>query len=181
MTAKQTTEARVHSTPGIKLQKRDNRIWDCQARFRPFRNMSHKVDIRAAGRPRDMGVSPNQFLVDMLTHGRTADAFRYVLPPINWWPFCSEQLQRQIIYARIFKRNWLIPSPIAIYIYNLRKQWKWHGCTSFLGCFFIAADRRAKSAQQLISTVLPFHAPYIFHGSYLNHISTGEGQIMPNI
>ena len=52
-------------------------------------------------------------------HGRTADALRYVLPPIkNWWPFCSEQLQRQIIYqnARIFKRNWLIPSPPAIYI-----------------------------------------------------------------
>ena len=118
MTAKSTAGARVHSTPGIKLQKRDNRIWDCQARFRPFRNMSHKVDIRAAGRPRDMGVSPNQFLVDMITHGRTADAFRYVLPPINWWPFCSEQLQRQIVHqnARIFKRNWLIP---AIFLFQL--------------------------------------------------------------
>ena len=67
MTVKLTAGARVHSTPGIKLQKRDNRIWDCQARFRPFRNMSHKVDIRAAGRPRDMGVSPNQFLMDTLT------------------------------------------------------------------------------------------------------------------
>ena len=34
-------------------------------------------------------------------------------PPIkNWWPFCSEQLQRLIIYqnAQIFKRNWLIAS-----------------------------------------------------------------------
>ena len=41
-------------------------------------------------------------------HGRTADALRYVLPSIkNWQPFCSEQLQRQIINqnARIFKRN----------------------------------------------------------------------------
>ena len=35
----------------------------------------------------------------------------------NWRPFCSEQLQREIIYqnARIFKRNC---SPPAIYIWN---------------------------------------------------------------
>ena len=55
----------------------------------------------------------------MWNHGRTADALGYVLPPIkNWWPFCSEQLQRQIIYQsdRIFKKNWLIPSPLAISI-----------------------------------------------------------------
>ena len=31
------------------------------------------------------------------------------------------------------------------------------------GLVFILADGRAKSAQQLILTVLPFH-PYIFHG-----------------
>ena len=41
------------------------------------------------------------------THRRTTDALRYVLPPKKWRPFCSEQLQRQIIYqnARILKRN----------------------------------------------------------------------------
>ena len=32
----------------------------------------------------------------------------------------------------------------------------------FFGLFFIPADSQAKSAQQLISTVLPF-TPYIFH------------------
>jgi hypothetical protein len=31
------------------------------------------------------------------------------------------------------------------------------------GLFFILTDGQAKSAQQLISMVLPFH-PYIFHG-----------------
>ena len=60
---------------------------------------------------------PDSAKIDHLYHGRTADALRYVLPPIqNWWPFCSEQLPRQIIHqnARIFKRNWLIPSQPAI-------------------------------------------------------------------
>ena len=35
-----------------------------------------------------------------------------------WWPFCSKQLQRQLIHqnAWIFKREWLIPSPSAISI-----------------------------------------------------------------
>ena len=63
----------------------------------------------------------------------------------------------------------------------LKKKMKMTWLHKFFGLFFIPADGRAKSAQQLISTVLPFHAPYIFHGSYPNHISTGEGQIMPNI
>ena len=39
---------------------------------------------------------------------------RYVLPPIkNWWPFCSEHLQRLIMYQNdwIFKRTWLRPLP----------------------------------------------------------------------
>ena len=32
-------------------------------------------------------------------HGRTCEWLRYVLPSIkNWWPFCSEYLQRQIMY-----------------------------------------------------------------------------------
>ena len=48
----------------------------------------------------------------------------------NWWPFCSEELHRQIIHqnARFFKRNWLIPSPPAISIKNLKKTMKmtWH-------------------------------------------------------
>ena len=43
----------------------------------------------------------------------------------------------------------------------------------FFGPFFIPANGQAKSAQQLISTVLPFHlelvsfnsTPYIFHDS----------------
>ena len=72
-------------------------------------------------------------------HGWTADALPYVLPPIkNWWPFCSEQLQGQTIYqnAQIFRKNWLIPSSPAISIQNLKKKWKWHGCTSFLGSFY---------------------------------------------
>ena len=93
-----------------------------------------------------------------IAHGWTADALCYVLPPIkNWWPFCSEQLQRQIIYqnARICKRNWLIPTPSAISIY-LNKTMKMTWLHKFFGLFFIPANGLAKSAQQLILTVLPF-------------------------
>ena len=54
-------------------------------------------------------------------------ALHYVLPPMKtWWPFCPEQLQSQIMYqnAQIFKRNWLISSPPAISIQNLKKTMK---------------------------------------------------------
>ena len=91
---------------------------------------------------------------------------RYVRPWLprkkNWWPFCSEQLHRLIIHqnAWIFKRNWLIPSPPAISIKNLKKTMKMTWLHKFFGLFFIPANGRAKSAQQLISTVLPFHPLY---------------------
>ena len=93
MTAKPTTGARVHSTPGIKLQKRDNRIWDCQARFRPFRNMSHKVDIRAAGRPRDMGVKGQicKVRMNLWSHRfpKLATQKFEGFPPWNFWSWIS--------------------------------------------------------------------------------------------
>ena len=91
----------------------------------------------------------------------------------NWWPFCSEQLQKQIMYqnARIFKRNWFIPTPPAISISNLKKTMKMTWLHKFFGLFFIPANGWGKSAQQLISTVLPFHPLYFPWLQYLGSLS----------
>ena len=50
-------------------------------------------------------------LLDARTNRRCALLCTATATNKKWWPFCSEQLQRQIIHqnARIFKRNWLIP------------------------------------------------------------------------
>ena len=61
----------------------------------------------------------------------------------KWLPFCSEQLQRQVMYqnAQIFKRNnWY-------HHYCTRHlQWKWHGCTSFWYCFLFQQSQIRQTA-----------------------------------
>ena len=79
-----------------------------------------------------------------LDHGGTVDALHYFNSNEKLVTFCSEKLQRQIIHknARIFKKN------------------DWYHHHKFFGLFFIPADGRAKSAQQLILTLLPFQPLY---------------------
>ena len=49
---------------------------------------------------------------------RTADVLCYVLPQIkNWWPFCSEQLQKQIMH-----KNKLIDTSTTINLYLKFKE-----------------------------------------------------------
>ena len=52
------------------------------------------------------------------------------------------------------------PSPRTISIENSKKTMKTIWLHKFIGLFFIPADGQSKSAQQLISTVLPFHPLY---------------------
>ena len=65
--------------------------------------------------------------LDGWLHGRTWKWLCYVLPPNkNWWPFCCEHLQRQIMYQNdeISKRNWLKPLSSALSISNFKKTVK---------------------------------------------------------
>ena len=64
-------------------------------------------------------------------------------PNKNWWPFCSEHLQRQIMYQndRIFKRYWLTPPPLPIYISNLKKTIKMTWLHMLSGLFFCSSQQ----------------------------------------
>ena len=60
------------------------------------------------------------------TDGLCADALHYVLPPIkNWRPFCSEQLQRQIICTSkclYFQEKWIDTITMALPVMEFQDQ-----------------------------------------------------------
>ena len=113
-----------HSTYPTSKQISMNKLWSCKLFRLRLRNHGkdnlatgtvwpptldhckiYSVHCRIYGETRVLKREDKWPTVAMHGHG---------FPSIkNWWLFCSEQLHRQIIHqnARIFKRNWLIPSP----------------------------------------------------------------------
>ena len=77
--------------------------------------------------------------MENIKHRWIADELRYVLPPIkNWWHFCSEQ-HKDKLYIKMLgfskEIDWYHHHQKFLFEIK-RKQWKWHGCTSFLGSFY---------------------------------------------
>ena len=99
-------------------------------------------------------------IIIAFTHGRTHQWLHYVLPPNkNWWSFCSEQLQRQIMYIS----KWLDIQEKLIEIFTTstfclkyKEINKNDIAALFFGLFFVPANGRAKSTKWLKTTVLLF-------------------------
>ena len=97
-----------------------------------------------------------QFL--QLGHKRTADSFCYVLPPKKIGDLFVLNSYKDKSYIEI---NWLIDT---ITTSNFYKKFKENNendmAAQVFWAFFFPANFWAKSAQQLILTVLPFHPLY---------------------
>ena len=111
-------------------------------------------------------------------HQRTANVLCYVLPPIKNCDLFVLNSYKDKSYIKMLgfskkKNDWYHHYQQFLFkIY--RKQWKLHGCTSFLG---YPANGWAKSAQQLISMVLPFHTLYLAKSKGLIEVRAGPNSL----
>ena len=143
---------------GISHTKEEHILWrsSCYNHMLPFWNSSGGITCTRRHRwtygdgwqkrgecQQTLGIHSAQFALAL------ADSTNW--PPMPFFMYCHqqkndghwpEQLQRQIIHqnAQIFHRNWLIPSPPAISIQNLKNVMKITWLHKFFGLFLSAME-----------------------------------------